>query len=353
MSEPASRIEPLGEGHLHETFLVELGGSRSGEQLVLQCVNTQVFTDVPAVMENIARVTAHARQRLLARGSADVQRRVLGLRYTRAGDAYVTDAAGRVFRVFDYVADSIALSRIERAEDAFEAGRALGEFFELMADLPAPPLHVTLPDFHAPERRFLQLEAALADDPVGRAGQVQTEWRAIAQRKALAYECDSWTRTGEIPLRVAHNDAKLNNVLFDRQTRRALCVVDLDTVMPGYLAFDFGDLVRTCACTAAEDSRDLSQVGLQLEHFEALATGYLGEVRGRLTPREHASLARGAAWIVLELAMRFLSDYVRGDAYFKIARPDDNLVRARVQLALLDALERRAPDLTRVLERLA
>lgn len=346
---PVLGVAPLGEGHLHETYLVQT----SREPLVLQRVNTDVFRDVTAVMENIGRVTAHARARLSQDGAADPARQVLSLRLTRAGATHVTSEDGQVFRAFEYIADSLALQQAQTPQDAYEAGKALGEFVLRMADLPAPPLHVTLPSFHAPEQRFLQLKAALASDPVGRAQAVSAEWRAIAAREPLAYECADFVRDPELRVRVTHNDAKLNNILFDRNTRRSLCVVDLDTVMPGYLAFDFGDLVRTCVCAAAEDSSELSSIDVRLDYFEAVASGYLGPLARTLTAREHASLARGPSWIVLELAMRFLADYVSGDRYFKVHSPHHNLVRARAQLRLLERLEAHAPDMTRLLAAMA
>ena len=347
LSGPLS-IQALGEGHIHETWLVQQAGTDS--QLVLQQVNTHVFADVPAMMENIARVTAHGRARLALIEGADVGRRVLSLRRTHAGAAHWSDPEGRVFRAFDYVSGSLTLSRIDSTDDAYEAGRAVGEFAGLMADLPAPPLHSILPDFHAPAQRYLQLEAAMAQDAVGRAAAVQVEWQALTKRASLAHECASWARDPHLVVRVVHNDTKLNNVLFDATTRRALCMVDLDTVMPGYLAFDFGDLVRTCVFTEAEDSRALEGVQLRFDVFEALARGFLGELAGRLTPLEYRSLARGTLWIVLELAMRFLADYVNGDRYFKVTHPEHNLERARMQLRLLSELETHASELARILE---
>jgi Ser/Thr protein kinase RdoA (MazF antagonist) len=300
-------------------------------------------------MENIARVTAHARARLSARGTSDLERRVLTLWPTRTGATYAQTADGQVFRAFEHIANSVALNEPGSASVAYEAGRALGEFAHLMADLPAPLLHTTLPDFHAPEKRFLQLAAAIAHDPVGRALEVQPEWQSISAREPLAYECATWTRDPQLRLRVTHNDTKLNNVLFDAQTRSALCVIDLDTVMPGYLAFDFGDLVRTCVSSVAEDAEQPGG-GLHFDYFEALARGYLSELSHDLTPLEHESLARGPLWIVLELAMRFLTDYVNGDRYFKIQRPDHNLVRARAQLRLLSELERHQTQLAQLLD---
>jgi Ser/Thr protein kinase RdoA (MazF antagonist) len=253
-----------------------------------------------------------------------------------------------VYRVFEYIAGS-ALAGIERPEQAYEAARVLGEFAQLMADLPAPSLHVTLPDFHATDRRLQQLTAALVADTAGRAGAVQREWREISARRALADESALLAKSRGLPLRVTHNDTKLNNVLFDTVSGRALCLIDLDTVMPGYVAYDFGDLVRSCVVSEAEDSRELGRSGVRMDVFEAIAQGYLSELGASLSAVERLSLARGALWIVLELAMRFLTDYLQGDWYFKIARPEHNLERAQAQLQLLAALEAHADEFTRAL----
>ncbi|MET0385336.1 MAG: aminoglycoside phosphotransferase family protein [Polyangiales bacterium] len=344
-SDEVRSLAPLGEGHLHDTYLVQLAGAR----LVLQRFNTRVFADAAGVMQNISRVTAHARAGFEQRRAPDIARRVLNLRRTRSGGTHYAAADGAVFRVFDYIDGSYAPSQLERPEEAYEAARAFGEFAALMADLPAPPLHVTLPDFHAPAQRLLQLRAALAADPVGRAARVQPEVQRIEQRAELAGELAQWAQDPALRLRVAHNDAKLNNVLFDGTTQRSLAVIDLDTVMPGYLAFDFGDLVRTCTCTVAEDARDLSGLDQRLDALEALSQGYLDALGDTLTDRERASLARGPRWIVLELATRFLTDYLLDDRYFKIARPEHNLERARAQLRWLETLEARAPELEQLL----
>jgi Ser/Thr protein kinase RdoA (MazF antagonist) len=351
--QPLLKVEPLGDGHLHETLLVRLGGSAMGCEWVLQRINTQVFTDVPAVMSNLERVTQHARTRLLARGVTALSRRVLTLVRTRAGAAYIADPSIGTCRVFEYISGSIALSRAESAADAFEAGRACGEFAALMSDLAAPALHTTLPNFHATDQRFLQLVAAIERDPVGRAAGVASECAALRAREPLARECSAWSSSPELRLRVTHNDTKLNNILFDAATRRALCLVDLDTVMPGYIAYDFGDLVRTCLCTAPEDAHDPAQVGLDFSLFAPLAEGYLSARVPDLTPLELRSLGRGPLWIVLELALRFLTDYLQGDTYFKVARPEHNLDRARTALALLVQLELRERELTTIVERCA
>lgn len=351
--QPVLSVEPLGAGHLHETSLVRLGGSGAAKEWVLQRINTQVFTDVPAVMSNLERVTSHARARLAAAGVTDLSRRVLTLVRTRAGEPYLAEPRHGTYRVFEYIADSIALARAESPSDAFEAGRACGEFAALMSDLPAPALHTTLPNFHATDQRFLQLMAAQERDSVGRAASVEAELSALQSRQPLARECSIWARSPELRLRVTHNDTKLNNILFDASTRRALCLVDLDTVMPGYIAHDFGDLVRTCLCIAAEDTRDPAKVGLDFALFEPLARGYLSARVPELTPLELRSLARGPLWIVLELALRFMTDHLQGDTYFKIERPDQNLDRARTALELLKQLEARAREMKEIIEHCA
>jgi aminoglycoside phosphotransferase (APT) family kinase protein len=346
-------VEARGSGHIHDTFLVQVRTPAGAERLIVQRFNEHVFADIAAVMSNIVRVTEHAHRRLLQRAVPDLARRVLTPRRTDSGLPYFRDADGTAFRAFEYVQDSLAAGVVRGPRMAFEAGRAFGEFADLLRDLPAPPLLVTIPGFHDAAARLAALRSALAEDPWGRAREVQREWESIEQHAALATECSELAQRGSLVLRVTHNDAKLDNVLFDATTEAALCVVDLDTVMPGYLAHDFSDLVRTTACLGGEDALDLSQVRLRLDCFEALAAGYLQEVGAWLLPEERATLVLGAAWIPFELALRFLTDYVLGDRYFKIARPNHNLDRARVQLRLIQTFEQQRDALLRVWETLS
>jgi len=347
-SEPVEQIAPLGQGHIHQTYLVRLTGM--GGRWVLQRVNTHVFSDLEAVMQNIARVTAHVRTRLEREGASELDRRVLSVCCTHAGRTHYVDPQLGAFRMFAYVEGSVTLQRIASEAEGFEAGRACGELARLLHDLSPALLHTTLPDFHATHRRFEVLRDAMAADTAGRAAQVQSEWRQLTELEWLARECAEWSRDPALRLRITHNDTKLDNILFDAATRRALCLIDLDTVMPGYLAYDFGDLVRSCLCTVDEDARDASQVDVRFEWFEPLARGYLSEVSSELTPLERRSLARGPLWIVLELALRFLTDFVQGDRYFKIARPEHNLDRTRVMLALLARFSAHEAELLRIVE---
>lgn len=347
-SEPVERIAPLGQGHIHQTYLVHLADGAGA--WVLQRFNTHVFSDLEAVMQNIVRVTAHVRARLQREGASELDRRVLTVCCTHAGKTHYVDPLLGAFRMFAYVAGSVTLQRLASAADGFEAGRACGELARLLHDLSPALLHTTLPNFHATDRRFDALRDAVAADVAGRAGLVAREWHELAQLEPLARECAEWSRDPALRLRITHNDTKLDNVLFDAATRRALCLIDLDTVMPGYLAYDFGDLVRSCLCTVDEDARDASRVDVRFDWYEPLVRGYLSELSADLTPLERRSLARGPLWIVLELALRFLTDYLQGDRYFKIARPDHNLDRTRVMLALLARFRAHEGELWRVIE---
>lgn len=346
-SEPVEHIAPLGHGHIHHTYLVRLTG---GGRWVLQRVNTHVFSDLEAVMQNIVRVTAHVHARLLREGASELDRRVLRVCCTHAGKTHLLDPLLGAFRMFAYVEGSLTLPRLTSAAEGFEAGRACGELARLLHDLSPALLHTTLPAFHATDRRFEALRDAVAADSVGRLREMQPEWEQLALLEPLARECAGWASDPALRLRITHNDTKLDNILFDAATRRALCLIDLDTVMPGYLAYDFGDLVRSCLCTVDEDARDANAVDVRFEWYEPLVRGYLSEVAADLTPLERRSLARGPLWIVLELALRFLTDYLQGDRYFKVARPTHNLDRARVMLALLHRFRAREAELLDVIE---
>jgi Ser/Thr protein kinase RdoA (MazF antagonist) len=336
-----TRVEAFGGGHIHDTFAVDADGGR----WLVQRFNERVFVDLDAVMGNIRRVTEHARAKLLARG-VDPARRVLRLLPAADGGNYVRAADGLAYRAFEFVSGSRpAPQGAPDARLAFEAGRAFGEFVALLADLPAPPLAETIPGFHDTPARLAALRAAFQADPHGRAAALAAERAFVEERAELAGECASLAERGLLPRRVAHNDAKLDNLLLDAADGGALCAVDLDTVMPGYLAYDFGDLVRTAACTGREDTRDLSTIGLRLDNFAALARGYLDPLRHVIGEAERASLLDGAYWIVLELGMRFLTDHLQGDRYFKIARAAHNLDRARAQFQVLRVLERERPAL--------
>ena len=326
----------LGNGHINDTYLAEFA---DGPSLVLQRVNKVVFPDPEAIMANIERVTEH-----LSRRCPD-ERRVLGLVRTLQGRSFWRDAEGEVWRAYRYQEGTITRDVVGRAREAYEAARAFGTFQYLLSDLDGPALRETLPGFHDTPRRLAALEAAAAADRAGRAAAASAE---LAFARAHADWAGLLVKAG-LPARVTHNDTKINNVLFEADSGRGLCVIDLDTVMPGLMPYDFGDLVRTAVSPAAEDESDLAKVEVRLDVFEALVQGWREGAGNALGEGEKALLPASGRVIAYELGLRFLSDYLDGDRYFKIRRPEHNLERARVQLRLAGELAAREADLRRFL----
>ena len=346
------RIAAHGRGRIHDTFVVELRGTSGPRKLLLQRINERVFRNVDAVMENVARVCAHLSGKAAALGGADVQRRALQLVPTRDGRAYARDVDGSPYRAFVFIDGAHSLPEAARPEHARQAGRAFGELQRWLEDLPPPPLRETIAGFHDTEARLAQLADAVARDDLGRAGLVASDLSVVRAHALLATRFADALASGRLPTRVAHNDAKMDNVLFDDVRDEALCVVDLDTVMPGSWLHDFGDLARSVACGNAEDSPDPSSVKLRMPVLSALTEGYVREVAPALTEGEWELLPLAPSLIALELAARFLADHLSGDRYFKVMEPGQNLVRARVQLRVLQELERVRPELAGQLDRL-
>jgi Ser/Thr protein kinase RdoA (MazF antagonist) len=338
---------PFSGGHINDSFIVTCGAGTGVRRYLLQRINAAIFHEPPRVMANIVRVTAHLAARLRAAGVPDVSRRVLTPRATRDGVPYVRDAQGAYWRLYPFIEGTRAHLAVRTPAQAQCAGQAFGEFLRLLADFPAAELHETIPAFHDTPRRLAVLEEAIAADPCGRGAGVRREIEFILARRRLTATLVDLLGTGQVPVRVVHNDAKLSNVLLDATTGAGLCVVDLDTVMPGTALFDFGDMVRSMTCLAAEDEPDAARVHLDRELFAALARGYLAAAGRTLTPAERANLVAAGQVITLEQAIRFLADYLSGDTYYRVARPGHNLDRARTQLALLADLERLAPELER------
>lgn len=325
--------EPYGSGHINDSFCASFNGTAPATRILLQRINKRIFTNPAAVMENIERVTAHLAARVA--DVADAERRVLRLIPTREGRTFHVDAGEEVWRAYRFIPAARSYDRVETQEQAFEAARAFGHFQQMLADLPAPRLHDTIPDFHNTPKRFAALKAAIRADAAGRARDAQREIDF-----ALAHE--PVTRVlleAGLPERVTHNDTKLNNVLLDDATGEGICVIDLDTVMPGLALYDFGDLVRTAATRAREDETNLELVTLELGMFEALVRGYLTTAGSFLTRVEVDLLAAAGKLITFETGIRFLADHLNGDTYFKVHRPGHNLDRCRTQFKLVAAIE--------------
>jgi hypothetical protein len=343
----AIRIERLGHGHIHDTFLAEVAGG--ARRVVLQRLHTGIFREPERLMQNLVRVTAHLHAKLAREGAADRERRALTLVPARDGRSFHRDADGGFWRCTAFVERARALETAADPREAFEAARAFGRFAAALADLPGPPLFEVIPHFHDLPHRLAALEAALRDDPEGRARAVAEE--AEAARAGAERVAGALARVGALPRRTVHNDCKLNNALLDETSGEGLCVIDLDTAMEGSVLADFGDLVRTAACPAAEDERDLSRVCVDAPLFEALAHGYLDGTGALLEPAERAALPLAGPLLALETGVRFLTDHVAGDVYFRIHRPDHNLDRARAQLRLASLLLASLPSLASRLPR--
>ena len=325
------RCEPLGMGHINRTYQIVTDRER---RYVLQRISRTAFHDIPGLMENIAAVTA-----ALAQRSPD-PRSVLRLIPASDGGTFWTDGEGEAWRAFAYVEDSICLQTPRDAGDFAQSAAAFGRFQRLLRDFPAGTLHETIPDFHNTPARFRRFRQALAADVCGRAASVRPEIEFLLSREEECCRLQALRDSGELPLRVTHNDTKLNNVLLDAKTRQALCVIDLDTVMPGLVAYDFGDAIRFGASTAAEDETDLSRVSLSLPMFRAFADAFIPACGG-LTDREIETLPLGAKTITAEQGLRFLTDYLEGDVYYSVSRPEHNLLRARTQLRLVADMEKK------------
>ncbi len=331
-------VEPFSgpAGHINASYVVT--ARRGGGRFFLQRLNKHVFPDLDALMENVVRVTRHV-------GGP------LRLVPTREGLAYARDDHGDVWRLYDYIERAVPRQTASPA-DAERAAHAFGAFQRALADLPAPRLHETIPHFHDTPRRLESFECAVERDAARRASDARGEIARIHAHQHLAAVLMQAAAGGSLPERIVHNDAKLANVLFDATSGDALCVVDLDTVMPGLALYDFGDLVRSMATRAAEDERDLGRVRLELELFESIARGYVTGTREFLTGAERELLVSAAQVIVFEQAVRFLIDHLEGDRYYRVARPGHNLDRCRTQLVLLAALFEQERVLRRCITRI-
>jgi len=335
---------PFGAGHIHDSYCAVFEGEGIVTRLLLQRINHTVFRDPAALSENIERVTAHLA--LKVAGEPEKNRRVLSLMPTREGQFLYVEDAGDFWRAFPFIERTHTYDAVSTPDQAFQAGKAFGQFQSLLVDFPPPRLHDTIPGFHSTPMRFLALEQAIASDAENRAAEARPEIEFALAHQSLA---DALLRAN-LPERVTHNDTKINNVLFDDATGEGICVIDLDTVMPGLAPYDFGDLVRTTTCRAPEDERDLSRVALEFPLFAALARGYLSSAGPFLNWDEKNSLVLAGKLITFEQGIRFLTDHLAGDHYFKTHRENHNLDRTRAQFKLLESIERQEETLCEFIE---
>jgi aminoglycoside phosphotransferase (APT) family kinase protein len=335
---------PFGSGHINDTYRVVF--DRAGEPMVfiLQRINHNVFKDPVAMMDNIQRVTSHLAAK--SAGVPDSERRVITLIPAQDGRVLHVDEDGNYWRAYHFIDRASTYDAVERTEQALQAAKAFGHFQKLLVDLPDPRLTDTIPDFHHTPKRFAALEKAIELDEFGRASLAKAEIDFALARKSLT----TVLLDADLPERVTHNDTKFNNVMLDDVTGEGICVIDLDTVMPGLVLYDFGDMVRTTTCPAKEDEQDLSKVSMQFPMFEALVRGYLETAGGFLTKAEKQFLAFSGKLITLEIGIRFLTDYLSGDTYFKVHRQGHNIERCRTQFKLVQSIEAQQDDMEKLVE---
>ena len=330
ISGEASDYIPFGNGHINDTFRIvsnEADGSQSA--YILQTINSSIFKKPSEVMANIEKVTNHLKNKI------SDPRGVLEIIYTRTGEAFYRDEENNYWRMYRFIDDAICLESPESCEDFYECGVAFGKFQCDLTDFPAEELYEVLPDFHNTVKRYENFLKAVKEDKVGRAEKVKEEIAFFTERADLYSVLEKAYSEGKLPLRVSHNDTKINNTMLDKATRKALCVIDLDTVQPGFSVTDFGDAIRSGATTAAEDEKDVSRVKLDLDMFTAFAKGFLTGTGGRLKNSEIMLMPEGAKMMTIECGMRFLTDFLEGDTYIKIKYTENNLVRCRTQIKLV------------------
>lgn len=347
LNEKVTSAEPFGNGHINDTLKVT---TDKGEiKYVLQRINHQIFTDVEALQNNIHIVTSHIREQLEAKGETDIDRKVLTFLPTRDGKKYYFDGES-YWRVSLFIPRSKSYEEIT-PELSFEAGKAFGDFQAMLSDLPEGTLKETIPNFHNMEFRLRQFHEAIEANPAGRLDEVRDLVEEIERRAEQMCVQERLYREGKLRKRVNHCDTKVNNMLFDADNDQVLCVIDLDTVMPGFVLSDIGDFIRTGANTGAEDDENLDNVNVNMEIFEAYTKGYMEKAKAFLTPLEIQLLPYGGRLLTYMQTVRFLTDYINGDTYYKIHSPKHNLIRTKAQFKLLQSLEAHAEEMDRFMQK--
>ena len=338
---------PYGSGHINDTYRLTYG---TGKHYILQKMNRSIFTKPVELMENVSGVTAWLKKKIQENGG-DVERETLNLVMTKDGLPYYVDEDGEYWRVYLFIEGATCYDAVKDDNDFYQSAVAFGHFQRLLADYPAETLHETIKDFHNTPDRLEKFKKAVAEDICGRAASVQKEIDFILEREELTHALYDLQLDGRLPLRVTHNDTKLNNIMIDDETGKAICVIDLDTVMPGLTANDFGDSIRFGASTALEDEQDLSKVSCDLHLFDVYARGFIEGCGGALTDLEIDMLPMGAILMTFENGIRFLTDHLEGDHYFHIHREGHNLDRCRTQLTLVKDMQEKLPQMNAIIQK--
>lgn len=337
ITDQVTEWKPFGHGHINDTFLVRTAQNDQPDY-ILQRKNHLIFKDVPGMLKNICLATGHVRAKLTEAGEKEIDRKVMTYLQTLDGQYYVNDSEGNFWTLFLFIRDSQGIEEVTNPEQAVSAGKAFGHFQKLLSDLDSEGLIDTIPNFHNGKFRYQQFSEAISTNSANRLSEMQVVVDQLLNRKEEMLQLQTWLDSGELPRRITHNDTKINNILFD-QDHNILCIIDLDTIMPGSILFDFGDAIRTLGNSAAEDEADLKKISFQKAYFEAFTKGYLSESNSFLTTLEKENLVYSCRYMVWEQAMRFLTDYLNGDTYYKIAYPTHNKVRTLSQLRYLEVLE--------------
>ena len=345
------RCERYGEGHINETYLAEMAENGKTTRYIVQRINSDLFKEVDKLMNNIRLVTEFNRKKIAERGG-DPDRESLSLVYTKSGAAYIRDEeSGGYFRIYKYITDAVAYQVVEKPEHFYQSAVAFGDFANLLAQFDATQLYEVLPDFHNTVKRFGDFEKSLKADKFGRAKEVEKEIDFVLKRKEYCSRIVDLLKSGKMPTKVTHNDTNLNNVMLDAKTGKYVAVIDLDTIMPGSICYDFGDSIRFGCNPAAEDEPDLSKVNFSVDLFEVYVKGYLSALGKSVTPAEKENLAFGAILMTYECGMRFLADYLDGDVYFRTRRAKQNVDRCRTQFKLIEDMEKRYDTMRGIVER--
>jgi len=341
----------FGDGLINTTYKVKTVEEDKPNYL-LQIINHQIFKNVPELTKNIQRVTDHLRSKLEKIEGSDLKRQVLTPIDTVDGNGYVKDEDGNYWRIFLFIENARSYNQLSNANQAYVGGKAFGQFQSRLSDLPGQPLYPVLPDFHNTEMRILNFIERVKQNPVGRLEEVKAEVDFLMERSEEYKKIVQMGRNGLIPERIVHQDTKFNNVLLNEKDE-ILCVIDLDTVMPGFVCYDIGDAIRNGANTGLEDDRDLDKVSMNIDLFEGFIKGFMEETKEVLTPAEIDTLAFGAKLLTYEQAVRFLDDYIDGDNYYKVNAPDHNLVRTRAQIKLLQSMEEQYEQMQAIVKKYA
>jgi len=339
-------IQKHGNGHINDTFVVTKGN----EKMLLQRLNTDIFKNPIGVMQNIVNVTEFIKNKLKA-GGADAERETMTVINACDGNPYFITESGKFFRMYKYIDNTISVDKAQCPEQMTNAAKVLGKFYHMLSDYPADTLNVAIENFHNTRNYYNRFIKAVENDVCSRKKNVEAEICFVKDHEYLADILSSGIENGSIPIRVTHNDTKLNNILFDATTGEGLCVIDLDTVMPGTVLYDFGDAMRFGASSGAEDEKDLSKIWFDLEMFDAFTKGFAAEMKDTMSDAEIENLVNSVKILTFECGTRFLEDYLKGDTYFKTSYPDHNLDRARTQFKLVSDMETKEKQMQAIVDK--